>query len=90
LPILRNKNKWICRNRKIKGGDKIKKEEKEFIDATLSALKGLKKDFDKASDVIHGNNVLMNVVPFLAIGMKNLQEIIEEYIKIFEKFKKKG
>jgi len=63
------------------------KREEKFINDSLKALKDLKGKFSGAEEALE-QPALKKILPFLLIQVKNLGEVIDEYIKQFEELKK--
>jgi len=65
----------------------MKKEEEKFIEDSLRALNGLKDKFSGAEEALK-QPALKKILPFLLIQVRNLGEVLDEYIKQFEELKK--
>ena len=75
--------------KKIKRGDIIdKKEEKKFVDATISALENIRQSFSLTKEAFDKYDVVKKAVPFLVIGIENVEKILEEYIEIYKRYRK--
>lgn len=63
-------------------------EQMKFVEATINALNGIKESFIKTKKQMEDNKVVSSALPFLVIHMNYTVDIVEQYIKQYNDFKK--